>query len=163
RGVRRRHLQLGVADGFVRVVVCHRRSVDMTDGDREGHRAGRVDAAVRGTAVVLQEDADGGGASVVRDRREGEHARRRDCRLYAALSPALTLLPGVNDGASLTGLTVMVNVCGAEVSTPPFAVPPLSCSVTVTVAVPLASGAGVKVRTPLGEIDGCDEKSALLS
>src|SRR5437764_5246122 len=79
--------------------------------------------------------------------------------LYAALSPALTLLPGVNDGASLTGLTVMVNVCGAEVSTPPFAVPPLSCSVTVMVAVPLASGAGVKVRTPLGETDGCDEKT----
>ena len=34
----------------------------------------------------------------------------------------------------------MVNVCAALVSTPPFAVPPLSCSCTVTVAVPLAFG-----------------------
>ena len=47
-----------------------------------------------------------------------------------------TLPPPVNDGASLTGVTVMVNVCGAEVSWPPFAVPPLSRSVTVTVALP---------------------------
>ena len=48
-------------------------------------------------------------------------------------------------------------------SLPPFTVPPLSCSVTVTVAVPKASGAVVNVRTPLGESDGCEEKSALLS
>ena len=45
-------------------------------------------------------------------------------------------------GASLTGVTVMVNVCAALVSTPPLAVPPLSCGkLTVTVAVPLASAA----------------------
>ncbi|MCX7422962.1 MAG: hypothetical protein NT013_25980 [Planctomycetia bacterium] len=40
------------------------------------------------------------------------------------------------------GLTVMVNVV-VKVSTPPPVVPPLSCSWTVTVAVPLAFVAGV--------------------
>jgi len=46
-------------------------------------------------------------------------------------------------GGSFTGFTVIVNVCDAEVSTPPFAVPPLSESVNVTVAEPLAFAAGV--------------------
>ena len=46
-------------------------------------------------------------------------------------------------GASLTAVTVMVKVCGADVSTPPFAVPPLSVSCTRDVAVPLALAAGV--------------------
>ncbi len=32
-------------------------------------------------------------------------------------------------GASFTGVTVMVNVCGSEVSMPPLAVPPLSRTV----------------------------------
>ena len=41
------------------------------------------------------------------------------------------------------GVTVIVNVCGALVSTPPFAVPPLSCSCTVTVADPVAPDASV--------------------
>ncbi len=44
-------------------------------------------------------------------------------------------------GASLTGVTVIVNICGADVSTPPFAVPPLSCATSVIVAVPKALGA----------------------
>ena len=39
--------------------------------------------------------------------------------------------------------TLMVKVCAALVFTPPFAVPPLSCSVTVTVAEPVAFAAGV--------------------
>ena len=43
-------------------------------------------------------------------------------------------------GASFTGSTVMVNICGADVFTPPFAVPPLSCSTSVIVAVPNAFG-----------------------
>ena len=51
--------------------------------------------------------------------------------------------PLVKLGASLTGVTVIVNVCGARVSTPPLAVPPLSLSVSVIVAVPMAFGAGV--------------------
>ena len=46
-------------------------------------------------------------------------------------------------GASLTGLTVILKVCAALVSTPPLAGPPSSLSTTVTVALPLASGAGV--------------------
>ena len=41
---------------------------------------------------------------------------------------------GEADGASLTAVTVIVKVCVADVSTPPLAVPPLSCSCTVTVA-----------------------------
>ena len=49
----------------------------------------------------------------------------------------------VNDGASFTGLTVMLKVQGALVSTPPLAVPPLSCRPTVTVALLLALRAGV--------------------
>ncbi len=36
----------------------------------------------------------------------------------------------VRVGASLTGVTVIVNVCGADVSTPPLAVPPLSWRTT---------------------------------
>ena len=51
--------------------------------------------------------------------------------------------PLVKPGASLTGVTVIVNVCGALVSTPPLAVPPLSWMLTVTVATPNASGAAV--------------------
>ena len=43
----------------------------------------------------------------------------------------------------------MVNVCGAEVSCPPLAVPPSSCSQTVTVAAPLALGAGRYVNMPV--------------
>ena len=46
-------------------------------------------------------------------------------------------------GGSLTGVTVMVKVCGAEVSMPPLAVPPSSIKRTVTVALPLALGATV--------------------
>ena len=47
-------------------------------------------------------------------------------------------------------------------STPPFAVPPLSCNRTVTVAVPIAFASGVNVSVPVVEIDGCTENSALL-
>src|SRR5712664_4686446 len=46
--------------------------------------------------------------------------------------------PLVKLGASFTAVTLMVNVCAALVSTPPFAVPPSSCSCTVTVADPFA-------------------------
>ena len=52
-------------------------------------------------------------------------------------------------GASFTLLTVRVKVTESLVSTPPLAVPPLSCAVIVTVALPLAFAAGVKVSTPL--------------
>ncbi len=52
-------------------------------------------------------------------------------------------------GAELMRLTVIVKVCAADVSTPPLAVPPLSCSKTVTVAVPKAFSAGVYVSVPV--------------
>ena len=71
--------------------------------------------------------------------------------------------PGtVFTGASLTPLTVIVNCCVTEVSWPPLAVPPLSWSVTDTVAEPLALGADVKVSVPAGLIAGCTEKRPLL-
>ena len=60
-----------------------------------------------------------------------------------ASSSTVWSAPFVKLGASLTAVTVIVKVCAALVSTPPLAVPPLSCSVTVTVAVPLALAAGV--------------------
>ena len=40
-------------------------------------------------------------------------------------------------------VSVIVNVCAALVSAPLLAMPPLSCSCTVTVAVPLIPTAGV--------------------
>ena len=53
-------------------------------------------------------------------------------------------------GASFTGVIVIVNVCAALVSTPPFAVPPLSWILTVTIAEPFACGADVYVNVPEG-------------
>ncbi len=75
-----------------------------------------------------------------------------------ASSLTVTSAPWVNEGGWLTWLTVMVKLCGAEVSTPPLAVPPLSCRSSVIVAVPKLFTAGVKVSTPVGEIDGAAEK-----
>ena len=46
-------------------------------------------------------------------------------------------------GGSFTAVTVIVNVCWPEVSSPPLAVPPSSCSSSVMVAVPLTPVAGV--------------------
>ena len=57
-------------------------------------------------------------------------------------------------GASFTGVIVIVNVCAALVSTPPFAVPPLSWILTVTIAEPFVCGADVYVNVPEGLIAG---------
>ena len=65
----------------------------------------------------------------------------KDCG--PALSSAEAEVPPAKLGASLTAVTLMTKVCGAEVSLPPLAVPPLSCARTVTVAVPFAFAAGV--------------------
>ena len=54
-----------------------------------------------------------------------------------------TVAGRVITGASLIGVTVIVKVCVALVSTPPLAVNPLSCICTVTVALPLALAVGV--------------------
>src|SRR5436305_14847647 len=51
----------------------------------------------------------------------------------------------------------MVKVCDAEVSAPPFAVPPLSLRLIVMVADPFASAAGVKVNVPVALIAGATE------
>ena len=52
-------------------------------------------------------------------------------------------VPAVTVGASFTGLTVILKVCTALVSTPPFLVPPLSLIFTETSAEPFAFNAGV--------------------
>ena len=46
-------------------------------------------------------------------------------------------------GSSLTAVTVMLKFCGALVSLPPLAVPPLSISTRLRLAVPKALSAGV--------------------
>src|SRR5918996_4776005 len=76
-----------------------------------------------------------------------------DCA--AASSATVWSEPAENDGASFTKATVIANVCGALVSTPPFAVPPSSWARTVTVAEPCAEGAGVKVSVPSTATAGC--------
>ncbi len=67
--------------------------------------------------------------------------------------------PFVKDGASLTPVTVIVNVWPADVSAPPLAVPPSSCAATVIVAAPEALAAGVKVSVPLAATAGPAAKS----
>ena len=57
------------------------------------------------------------------------------------------------EGASFTAVTAMVKMFVVR-STPPSAVPPLSCAMTVTVADPLALAAGVKVSVPLAASAG---------
>jgi hypothetical protein len=63
-------------------------------------------------------------------------------------------------GTSFTAVTVITNVCAALVSTPPFAVPPLSVSTSVIVAVPLAFASAVYVNVPLLATAGPTLKSA---
>ena len=68
---------------------------------------------------------------------------RNAAQFVTVCGPAFSFTVGgltaVKPGCWLTKLATMGNVCGGEVSTPPLAVPPLSCSLTVTLAVPLAS------------------------
>ena len=66
----------------------------------------------------------------------------------------------VNDGASLTPVTVIRKFCGALVSTPPFAVPPVSTATSVIVADPKALAAGVYVSVPLAATAGAAENRA---
>ena len=69
-------------------------------------------------------------------------------KLAAPLSCSTTTFEAkVMTGASFTGTKLMVKVLVAR-STPPLAVPPSSCTMTVTVAEPLAFADGVKVRVP---------------
>ena len=68
----------------------------------------------------------------------------------------------LKSGISFTGLIVNANVWFADVSTPLFSVPPLSCTFIVTVASPNASAAGVYVSFPFASINGCTEKRSVL-
>src|SRR5688500_3761784 len=73
--------------------------------------------------------------------------------MFCAAASSLTVWspPLVKPGASLIGLTVMVKFGAVVVSTPPLSVPPLSLKESVTVALPKALAAGVKVKTPAGD------------
>ena len=74
--------------------------------------------------------------------------------VFESLTLADCPLGGVRSvGASFTLLMVIEKSC-VPVLSPPFAVPPLSVTVTVNVAVPKAFAVGVKVRLPLVSIAG---------
>src|SRR5919202_1798422 len=78
-------------------------------------------------------------------------------RLIVPLAPVLAHWPPAATatvGGSLTGVMVIVKLCGGLVSRPPLAVPPLSFSTTVMLALPLAFGAVVKLSVPLGAMLG---------
>src|SRR5438309_1089272 len=79
-----------------------------------------------------------------------------------ASSRAVWSAPSAKEGASLTGVIVIVKVCAALVSTPPLAVPPLSLARTVTVAVPRALAARGSAGLPFGETAGWEVNRALL-
>ncbi len=84
--------------------------------------------------------------------------------MVTAVSSAVTSASAAATGGSFWASTVMTKVWTAEVSTPPSATPPSSERVTDTVADPLASGAGVKVRSPLASsIEGWTKNSPLVS
>src|SRR5438552_1650065 len=77
---------------------------------------------------------------------------RRSARanVYGVSSSVVTVV-AVPTGASLTGVTFTVSARGVgSRSTPPFAVPPLSCTWNVKLAygVPLASAAGANTSRP---------------
>src|SRR5262245_13284811 len=67
--------------------------------------------------------------------------------------------PLVKLGASLTAVTLIVNDCVALVSTPPFAVPPLSLIRNVIVADPFTLVVGWKVSVPVGLTAGPEANS----
>src|SRR5437867_123163 len=69
-------------------------------------------------------------------------------------SSAVWFGPLVKLGGSLTGVTVMVKVCGALVSPPPFAVSPLPWATPVMVALFPYSTLFRSVRVPFEEIAG---------
>src|ERR1043165_7711206 len=71
-----------------------------------------------------------------------------------ASSFTIWFAPLENEGGSFTEVTVIVKLCDAEVSTPPFNVPLLSFRLTVMVAAPFAFAAGVYVSVLLELIAG---------
>src|SRR5207302_322431 len=81
------------------------------------------------------------------------------CTAGAALAEKFWSAPLVKLGGWLTWVTLMTRVAGADVSWPPLAVPPSSCSATVMVALPKVWAAGVYDSVPLGLIDGATANS----
>ena len=74
-----------------------------------------------------------------------------------------SLIPNFYEHLSIQEpVTLIVKVCGADVSDPPLAVPPSSFNTTVIVAEPLASGAAVYVSVPVGLIAGATLNSGWL-
>ena len=67
-----------------------------------------------------------------------------------------------NVSRSPTGLIVIVKVPVTSLS-PPFAVPPSSDSVTLTLAAPNIFSSGVNVKVPLESIDGATENKVASS
>src|SRR5436190_1781846 len=109
-------------------------------------------ASGRGRVNVWPASSGAGGAG------DAGYARMLVVQLLTVCGPASSSVatsgPLVKLGGSLTAVIVMVKVCGALVSLPPLAVPPLSLATTVMVAEPLASAAPVKVNVPVGEMAG---------
>ena len=83
------------------------------------------------------------------------------CAVHVAPAAPVAPAGSAKLGASFTGVIVMVRVF-VVLSTPPLAVPPLSWAMTVTVALPLAFAAGVKVSVPPALRVGWLLKSAVL-
>ena len=78
-------------------------------------------------------------------------------------STLTTEVPGVKNGGSSTGVTVIVKVDVGEVGTPPLAFPPESCRAADTSAMPFALGASWNVRSPDAEsCGGCWKRPGLL-
>ena len=80
------------------------------------------------------------------------------------LTVALPLLPVALTPVGVPGTVSSTQIVKVRVlvATPPFAVPPESWAVTVTVASPTTFKAGVKVSVPLALIAGWALKRALL-
>ena len=113
---------------------------------REGERAGRVGAGVGDRRVGDQARVAAGGGDV-QDLRPSPGPAVMPVRLTVCGAAVFSGAIGagcdrVERGAWLTGMTVTMKVW-VTVLMPPLAVPPLSVTVTVIVAVPLALGTGV--------------------
>ena len=83
------------------------------------------------------------------------------CAVSEPNGTTMRLVESVTVGGSFTGVMVRVKALVAR-SMPPLSVPPSSCATTVTIAVPFALAAGVKVSVPLEFTVGSTAKSALL-
>src|SRR6266478_5517062 len=111
--------------GRTAVVFYRHRDQDRSIGIRQWHeadRAGGIRTRVRNARIgnqrrVARSSCDGQGLPAFITRPEVIPARLTVCS--AASSLITTLLSALSVGALFRACTVIVNVCGAEVSTPP--------------------------------------------